>query len=91
MVVYLFLLRYEPAKRILVKQYYSTVEMNNARLNNVAARESSIQLVLQLILITHQYLHIPMSDFTFDKITFWNTKITASSQWIFGLVLQAMI
>lgn len=91
MVVYLFLLRYEPAKRILVKQYYSTVEMNIARLNNVAARESSIQLVLQLILITHQYLHIPMSDFTFDKITFWNTKITASSQWIFGLVLQAMI
>ena len=79
-----------PLERLLVKQYYSIIERDIARLNNVSARESSIQLVLQLVLITHQYLYFPTSDFTFNKISIGDTKLTASSQWILGLVIQDM-
>ena len=80
----------EPLQHKIVKQYYRLIEEDLARRNNISARESSIQLVLQLVLITHQYLYFPTSDFTFSEIQLGNKKITASSQWIFGLVLQVI-
>ena len=51
-----------------------------------AARESSIQLVLQLVLAVHQYSNFPASEFIFVN-TF---AISATMQWIGVLILQGV-
>ena len=62
----------------LSDQYFSYLK--------TAARESSIQLVLQLVLAVYQYSNFPASEFIFVDIF----VVSATMQWVGVLILQGI-